>query len=267
MISHEYKRTRHCHRSGSASQGPCMYSLPPMPSPCPRHSYSGVNRAISWSHTQRVDHTPYILGTDSTHSSLPVQIDLQSNDLLHTFTRPTCRDCLLSPRLVEAAQIDLLTPCMTKWPETHTGPVDYPDGPAHSTTRMHIALILVLSFFSGCSGSRVAHETDHGSRTDRGTGHADPAWSEERKAIYEQAREGLRLSRERYIETTRPALQRKFRDEYPHLSEAQIDTLVNGALEKGFRPETTRPPERPLRQSPMHCAPSTWGGPPQTNCY
>lgn len=132
---------------------------------------------------------------------------------------------------------------------------------------MHITLILILFLLSGCGGSRVTHDIGDGARTEREIGQADPTWSEKRKAIYEQAREGLRLSRERYIETTRPVLQRKFRDEYPQLDEVQLDRLVSDALQKGFRPEGTREPERPIRQPPMHCLPSTWGSLPQTNCY
>jgi len=138
-------------------------------------------------------------------------------------------------------------------------------GPWEGTLR--ITLAVALSLLTACAESHLSKGTDPDSRTEKGTDHTDRDWSEKRKALYQQAREGLRLSRERYIETTRPVLQHKFRDEYPHLSEKDIDVLVNDALEKGFRPEATRQPERPIRQPPMNCLPSTWGGPPQTNCY
>lgn len=128
---------------------------------------------------------------------------------------------------------------------------------------MRIAPVLVFALLSGCTESRLDQASGLKSRTVQSTS----AWSEERKAIYEQAREGLRLSRERYLETTRPVLQRKFRQEYPTLGETELEILVNDALGKGFRPETTRQPERPIRLPPMHCLPSTWGSPTQTNCY
>ena len=132
---------------------------------------------------------------------------------------------------------------------------------------IRIALLVVFAFLSGCAGSGLDQTGAHESRTGKASNLSDRTWTEERRALYEQAREGLRRSRERYVETTRPLLQQKFRDEHPNLGEAELEILVNDALENGFRPDTARQPERPIRLPPMHCLPSAWGAPPQTNCY
>ncbi len=132
---------------------------------------------------------------------------------------------------------------------------------------LRVALTVAFTLLTACAESRLDQEHTHEPRTEKAITHPDRDWTAERKALYQQAREGLRRSRERYIETTRPVLQRKFRDEYPNLGERDIEALVNDSLEKGFRPEAARSPDGPIRQPPMHCLPSTWGGPPQTNCY
>ncbi|MBX3330620.1 MAG: hypothetical protein KF722_09485 [Nitrospira sp.] len=91
--------------------------------------------------------------------------------------------------------------------------------------------------------------------------------TDERQSLYDQALEGARLSRERYIATTRPALQLKFRQEYPTMTEADIEVLVNDALEKGLRPETGRRPDGPIRQPQMDCMSSPWRNSAFANCY
>jgi hypothetical protein len=48
---------------------------------------------------------------------------------------------------------------------------------------------------------------------------------------------GERLSREQYIAITRPSLQLKFRQEYPTMTEADIEVLVSDALAKGLHKE------------------------------
>ena len=100
--------------------------------------------------------------------------------------------------------------------------------------------------------------------------HSDPAGrlsTEEREALYEQAREGARQSRELYIATFRPALQRQFRHEYPTMLEAEIEILVNEALENGWRPEAGRRPDGPIRQPQMDCMSSPWRNSVFANCY
>ena len=90
---------------------------------------------------------------------------------------------------------------------------------------------------------------------------------EERAALYDQALEGTRLSRERYIATNRPVLQRQFRKENPTMTEADLDLLVNDALEKGLRPEAGRRPDGPIRQPQMDCMSSSWRNSAFSNCY
>ncbi len=135
---------------------------------------------------------------------------------------------------------------------------------------MRLALAFILILLTGCASSRLDHEMDPSSRTDTGSDQARSEWTEERKALYDQAREGLRLSRERYIATTRPVLERKFRHEYPDLTDREIETLVNEALARGYHHETQPRPDGPARlppPRPMNCMypPGSW--PSNPNCY
>jgi hypothetical protein len=91
------------------------------------------------------------------------------------------------------------------------------------------------------------------SRTDHASDQTDSLWTGKRKALYQQASEGLRQSHERYIATTRPVLERKFQQEYPDLTDTEIETLVNEALAKGYRHEAKA------------CPPGGW--PSSPNCY
>lgn len=132
---------------------------------------------------------------------------------------------------------------------------------------MRLALALIFTLLTGCVESRFAAAIGPESGTDQVPDQPDSSWTEERKALYQQAREGLRRSHERYIVTTRPVLQRKFRDEYPSLTDTQIEALVNDALENGLHQETGRRPDGPIRQPPMDCLSSPWGHLLHTNCY
>ena len=122
---------------------------------------------------------------------------------------------------------------------------------------MRLALALFLILVSACTGVKPGKTSD-------------PAGSrlvEEREALYQQAREGFRQAQERYIATTRPVLQRQFQREYPTLPEAEIEVLVNDALEKGLRPVTGQPPDGPIRQPQMDCLSSPWRNSVSANCY
>lgn len=132
---------------------------------------------------------------------------------------------------------------------------------------MRLALALILTLLTGCIAAHIETVIDPESRTDQASDQTGSSWTEERKALYQQAREGLRQSRERYIATTRPILQRKFRDEHPSLTDTEIEALVNDALENGIHQETGRRSDGPIRQPPMDCMSSPWGRPPYTNCY
>jgi hypothetical protein len=132
---------------------------------------------------------------------------------------------------------------------------------------MRLALAMILTLLTGCVASRFEAVIDPESGTDQASDQSDSSWTEERKALYQKAREGLRRSRERYIATTRPILQRKFRDEYPSLTDTEIEALVNDALENGIHQETGRRPDGPIRQPAMDCMASPWGGLPNANCY
>ncbi len=89
---------------------------------------------------------------------------------------------------------------------------------------MRLAVILILSLLGGCAGLTLDKTSDR-------TGSLS---NQEREALHQQAREGAQQSLEQYIATTRPALQRKFRQEYPAMTEADLELLVNNALEKGL---------------------------------
>ncbi|MGE0471451.1 MAG: hypothetical protein AB7L09_23815 [Nitrospira sp.] len=122
---------------------------------------------------------------------------------------------------------------------------------------MHLALALLFTLLSACTDLKLGKTSDPvGSR---------PA--EDREALYQQARESARQAHERYITTTRPALQRQFRQQYPTMPDADIDVLVNHALENGLRPEAGRQPAGPIRQPHMDCLSSPWRNSVFTNCY
>ncbi len=135
---------------------------------------------------------------------------------------------------------------------------------------VRLAMALLITLLTGCAGSKLDHGMDPESRTDNTFDQTGSVWTEERKALYHQAREGLRQSRERYIATTRPVLERKFRHEYPDLTDTDIETLVNEALAKGYRHEAEPRPDGPVRlppQRPMNCMPPPGGWPSSPNCY
>jgi hypothetical protein len=135
---------------------------------------------------------------------------------------------------------------------------------------MRLALAVLFTLLTGCAESRLDQGMDPESRTDHASDQTDSLWTEKRKALYQQAIEGLRQSRERYIVTTRPVLERKFRQEYLDLTYTEIETLVNEALANGYRHEAKPRPEGPVRlppQRPMNCMPSPGGWPSSPNCY
>ncbi|MEK9140607.1 MAG: hypothetical protein AAB308_06105, partial [Nitrospirota bacterium] len=122
---------------------------------------------------------------------------------------------------------------------------------------MRLAVILILSLLGGCTGLTLDKTSDR-------TGSLS---NQEREALHQQAREGAQQSREQYLSTTRPALQRKFRQEYPTMTEADLELLVNDALEKGLRTEAGRRPDGPIRQPQMDCMSSSWRNSAFSNCY
>ncbi len=122
---------------------------------------------------------------------------------------------------------------------------------------MRLALALLLILLSACADLKLDQTSDRtGSLSDQ-----------EREALQRQAREGAQRSREQYIATTRPALQRKFRQEYPTMNEADLELLVNGALEQGLRPEVGHRRDGPIRQPQMDCMSSPWRNSVFSNCY
>jgi len=135
---------------------------------------------------------------------------------------------------------------------------------------MRFVLVLMFTLLTGCAESRLEQGMDPDSRTTATSGHIGSEWTEERKARYDQAREGLRQSQERYIATTRPVLERKFRYEHPELTETEIEAMVNEALAKGYHPETKPRPEGPARlppPRPTNCLPPPGSWPSNPNCY
>ena len=122
---------------------------------------------------------------------------------------------------------------------------------------LRLALPLLLTLLSACADLKPG-------KTSRP---ASSLSTVEREALYQQAREGARQARERYIATTRPALQRQFRHEYPTMTEAEIEALVNDALEKGLRPEAGHRSDGPIRQPQMDCLSSPWRNSVFANCY
>ena len=135
---------------------------------------------------------------------------------------------------------------------------------------MRFVLVLMFTLLTGCAESRLEQGMDPDSRTTATSGHIGSEWTEERKARYDQAREGPRQSQERYIATTRPVLERKFRYEHPELTETEIEAMVNEALAKGYHPETKSRPEGPARlppPRPLNCIPPPGSWPSNPNCY
>ncbi len=135
---------------------------------------------------------------------------------------------------------------------------------------MKLILVFIFTLLTGCAESRLEQGMDPDSRTTATSGHIGSEWTEERKARYDQAREGLRQSQERYMATTRPVLERKFRYEHPELTETEIEAMVNEALAKGYHPETKPRPEGPARlppPRPTNCLPPPGSWPSNPNCY
>ena len=122
---------------------------------------------------------------------------------------------------------------------------------------MPLALALLFTLLSACADLKPDKISDRTGRLS----------TEERGALYQQAREAAQQSREQYIATTRPALQRKFRQEYPTMSEADVELLVDDALEKGLRPEARRRSDGPIRQPQLDCMSSSWRNSAFSNCY
>ncbi len=122
---------------------------------------------------------------------------------------------------------------------------------------MRLALALLLTQLSACADLKPG-KTSEPTRS---------LSTVEREALYRQAREGARQARERYIATTRLALQRQFRQEYPAMPEAEIEALVNDALENGLRPEARRRSDGAIRQHQMDCLSSPWRNSVFANCY
>ena len=135
---------------------------------------------------------------------------------------------------------------------------------------MRLALAFILTLLTGCAESRLEQGMDPDSRTTATSDHIGSEWTQERKARYDQAREGLRQSQERYIAATRPVLERMFRQEHPELTDTEIEAMVNEALAKGYHPETKSRPEGPARlppPRPMNCIPPPGSWPSNPNCY
>jgi hypothetical protein len=122
---------------------------------------------------------------------------------------------------------------------------------------MRCALALLFALLTACAGLQPG----------KTSGPVDRLSAKQREALYLQAREGARQSRERYIATSRPAFLRQFRHDYPTMPDAEIEVLVNEALEKGLRPEAGRRPDGPIRQPQMDCMSSPWRNSVFANCY
>jgi hypothetical protein len=122
---------------------------------------------------------------------------------------------------------------------------------------MRLALALIFSLLSACADLKP----------DQASNRTGSLSTDERAALYHQARAAAQQSRERYIATERPALQRKFRQEYPAMTDEDLEILVNDALEKGLRSEAGRRPDGPVRQPPLDCMSSPWRNSAFSNCY
>ena len=135
---------------------------------------------------------------------------------------------------------------------------------------MRLAFALILTLLTGCAESRLNDGLDPDSRTSTTSDQIGTAQTAERRTLYDQAREGLRQSRERYVATTRPVLERKFRQEHPELTETEIEAMVSEALANDHHPETEPRPEGPARLPPprtTNCIPRPGGWPSNPNCY
>ncbi len=135
---------------------------------------------------------------------------------------------------------------------------------------MRLALTSILALLTGCAESRLNDWLDPDSRTSTTYDQIGTVQTGGRKTLYDQAREGLRQSRDRYIATTRPILERKFRQEHPELAETEIEAMVNEALAKGEHPETKPRPDGPARlppPRPTNCLPPPGSWPSNPNCY
>ena len=123
--------------------------------------------------------------------------------------------------------------------------------------RLALTLILILTILSACADLNPEKPHDRTDSLSLG----------ERKALYEEALEGARRSRERYIATTRPTLQLQFRQEYPTMAEADIEVLAQAFLQRIIHQETGRRTDRPIRQPQMDCMSSPWRTSVYSNCY
>lgn len=135
---------------------------------------------------------------------------------------------------------------------------------------MRLTLVFILALLTGCTGSRLDHEMDPMSKTSTTSDQIGTVQAEERQALYDRAREGLKLSRERYIATTRPVLERKFRQKHPDLTETEIEAMVNEALAQGYSHRAKPRPDGPARlppPRPMNCIPPPGSWPSNPNCY
>ncbi|MGC4099412.1 MAG: hypothetical protein QM706_20095 [Nitrospira sp.] len=121
---------------------------------------------------------------------------------------------------------------------------------------MRLVLALGFTLLNACAVLNPEHPSDR-------TGSLS---IKEREELYRQARQGAEQSRERYIATTRPALEQQFRQENPTMTEADLELLVNDALERGLRPEARRRPDGPIRQPSLDCMSAAWRNSPMTNC-
>jgi hypothetical protein len=135
---------------------------------------------------------------------------------------------------------------------------------------MRFALAIIFTLLTGCAGSRLNDGIDPDAGTNTFYDQIGTVQTDERKALYDQAREGLRLSRERYIATTRPVLESKFRQEHPELTETEIEAMVDEALANGSHYEKKPRPEGPARlppPRPTNCLPPPGSWPSNPNCY
>ncbi len=88
---------------------------------------------------------------------------------------------------------------------------------------MRLTVILILTLLGGYAGLKP----------DQASNRTGSLLIQEHETLHQQAREAAQQSRERYVATEGPAPQRKFRQEYPAMTDADLDLLVNDALRKG----------------------------------
>ena len=62
-------------------------------------------------------------------------------------------------------------------------------------------------------------------------------------------------------------LERKFRQEHPTMTDADIELLIDDALSKGLRQQPGRSLDGPLLPAPVDCTSSPVGRPVSPNCY